>query len=190
MSDKPLYSQVTIAGHPVHPMLVGFPVAFYAGTFAGFLAYMINGQPFWYHLAYVSNAAGVVLAAVAAIPGFIDWATGIPERTPAKRDGAIHMALNVAALLLFSVNLAVSAGGWRDPIPNATPGMLLSFLGLALTVCAGWLGWRLVQTHHAGVRPVAIDATHERFPESVRPLGAQVADLHPPRATDRTQGLH
>jgi uncharacterized membrane protein len=29
----PLYSKAKVAGHPLHPMLVAFPVAFYTGAF-------------------------------------------------------------------------------------------------------------------------------------------------------------
>jgi uncharacterized membrane protein len=160
MSAKPNYSKVTLAGHPVHPMLVSFPIAFYAGTFAGFLIFAINGEPFWYRLAYVANVAGVVTAAVAAIPGFIDWAVGIPERTAAKRDGAIHMMFNALALLMFGINVAGSAGGWREGDPGVGPELTLSALGVVFTLCAGWFGWRMVQTHHAGITPSAPPAVN------------------------------
>jgi uncharacterized membrane protein len=172
MNEKPRYSRVTLAGHPVHPMLVGFPVAFYTATFVGFVIFATTGDPFWYRVAYVANVAGVVMAVVAAIPGFLDWTHGIPERTEAKRDGAIHMMFNVAALLMFTINLTVGAGGWHQADPGtalAFVPIVLSFLGVVFTLCAGWFGWRMVQTHHVGVQmSEPAPPVHERFEETRR----------------------
>jgi uncharacterized membrane protein len=153
--NEPLYSKVKIAGHPLHPMLVAFPVAFYVGALLGFVAYTATENPFWFQVGYVSNAAGVVGALLAAVPGFIDWATGIPRGTRAKRDGVVHMVLNVTALLLFAINLLVSRSGWASEVPDAGPALGLSLLGVLCTVGAGWFGWKLVQTHHVGVQPVS-----------------------------------
>jgi uncharacterized membrane protein len=157
-TQKPQYSQATVAGHPLHPMLVGFPVAFYTATFVAFVIFAVNAEPFWYRLAFIANVAGVVMAVVAAIPGFIDWSLGIPSRTAAKRTGALHMGFNILALLMFGVNLAVSAGGWRELAPNVVAPLVFSGLGLVLTLCAGWLGWQMVQTHHVGVLPKPVTA--------------------------------
>ena len=68
-----MYSKIKIAGHPVHPMLVSFPVAFYAASLVCYIVYIPMADVFWFKVAYLANAAGVVIAAVAAIPGFIDW---------------------------------------------------------------------------------------------------------------------
>jgi uncharacterized membrane protein len=163
---KPLYSKVTLFGHPLHPMLVGFPVAFYTGTVVGFLVFAATGEPFWYRLAYVANVAGVVMALVAAAVGFTDWAVGIPRRTAAKKDGVIHMGFNVLALLMFGLNLAVSSRGWRDTLPGAGPAIVLTVTGLFFTLCAGWYGWRLVQTHHVGIQlapTLPPEHEHRRF---------------------------
>jgi uncharacterized membrane protein len=52
-----VYSKIKIAGHPVHPMLVAFPVAWYTGTLAGFAVYAANGHLFWLDLAPPEPAA-------------------------------------------------------------------------------------------------------------------------------------
>ena len=78
-------SKVNILGHPVHPMLVAYPIAFNTATLVAFIIYGVNGDPFWLKMAIALKAAAVVMAIVAAIPGFIDWAAGIPNGTPAKR---------------------------------------------------------------------------------------------------------
>jgi uncharacterized membrane protein len=166
--EKPLYSKVTLAGHPVHPMLVSFPVAFYTATFVGFVIFVTTRDPFWFRAAYVANVAGVAMALMAAIPGFVDWWKGIPDGSRAKADGITHMLLNVSALLLFVVNLVASAIGWNEPVPNAVPALVLSFLGVLLTVCAGWFGWRMVQTHHVGVQMPPVTPVDHRPHEEHR----------------------
>jgi uncharacterized membrane protein len=147
-----MYSKAKIFGHPIHPMLVGFPVAFYTGTLVAFIAYAGNMDPFWFRLACVANWAGVVMAAVAALPGLIDWAIGIPRSSPAKRTGLIHMSLNVVSLLVFLISAIAASNHWDDALPPSGTGLVLSIIGMLLTLPAGFLGWSLVQDHHVGVQ--------------------------------------
>lgn len=147
-----MYSKAKLLGHPIHPMLVGFPVAFYTGTLVTFIVYAVTMNPFWYRVAGVANWAGVVTAAVAALPGLVDWATGIPPRTAAKKTGLLHMGLNVTALLAFLISAIVATNHWDDVLPPAGTGVVLSAIGVLLTLPAGFLGWSLVQDHHVGIK--------------------------------------
>ena len=52
-----MYSKIKVAGHPVHPMLVAFPVASYVGTLVGFAVYAANGHQFWLNLAIALSIA-------------------------------------------------------------------------------------------------------------------------------------
>lgn len=79
-----MYSKIRMAGHPLHPMLIAFPVACYTGTLAGFAVYGANGHLFWLNLAIALNVVGVGTAVVAAIPGLADWALGIPYHVGVK----------------------------------------------------------------------------------------------------------
>lgn len=107
------------------------------------------------------NAAGVVMALVAAVPGFVDWAAGIPNQVPAKRTGLLHMLLNVAALGLFISSFFLYYRHWNGPAGvDPTLGIVLTAIGVALTVAAGFQGWILVQDHHVGVR---LTPEQERF---------------------------
>lgn len=147
-----MYSRIKIAGHPVHPMLVAFPVTSYTGTLAGYAAYAANGHQFWLNLAIALNLTGVCTAALAALPGLADWAFGIPRDSAAKKVGMIHAGLNVTALGLFLAAVVSYAGGWNGPPASATLGVVLSAIGLALTAMAGFFGWMLVQDYHVSVR--------------------------------------
>ncbi len=171
------YSKIKIAGHPIHPMLIAFPVTFYTATFLSFAAYAATQDLFWWRMGLWSNITGVLSAVVASIPGFIDWATGIPKGSRAKATGRSHMLLNLTALALFTVNLIVQAQRWFELVrtaramnelamPPAGLALLLSGLGVLFTIAAGWLGWSLVQTHHVG-----IDLTDEQSRLEPAPRG-------------------
>jgi uncharacterized membrane protein len=175
-----MYSKVRIAKHPLHPMLVAFPITFYTATLLSFAAYATTTDLFWWRLALWSNALGVLTAVIAAIPGFIDWASGIPRGTPAKATGRIHMLLNVSALALFTINFIVQSNRWIELVrtaqttgridsPDPALALVLSGLGFLITLAAGAFGWKLVQTHHVGV-----DLTEEqqRIDASLQAHGA------------------
>jgi uncharacterized membrane protein len=146
-----MYSKAKIAGHPLHPMLVGFPVTLYAATLACFAASALGAGPFWFRVGVYANVAGVVMALVAAVPGFIDWAFGVPAGSPAKATGRAHMLFNVTALLVFAGNAYLHWGHRFEAQPAAALALGLSAAGVILTLAAGFLGWKLVQTHHVGI---------------------------------------
>ena len=135
-----------IKDHPIHPMLVGFPIGLWVFSFVCDLIYHLGGgNPVWATVAFYSMAGGVVGAVLAAVPGFIDWLS-IRDRN-AKRIGLIHMLLNVAALILFGYNLYL-----RTQVPP-TDGLplalsLITIVGLAVS---GWLGGTLVYRYHVSV---------------------------------------
>lgn len=147
-----MYSKFKVAGHPVHPMLVAFPVAFYTGTLAGFAVYAANGHLFWLNLAIALSVVGVGGAALAAVPGLVDWAFGIPRDSAAKMIGLAHAALNVTALGLFAVVIGEYVTNWNGPAAGAALGVVLSAIGVAVTVAAGFLDWTLVQDYHIGIQ--------------------------------------
>jgi uncharacterized membrane protein len=164
-----MYSKITIAGHPIHPMLIAYPVAGYTGTLVGFAVYASNGQQFWLNFAIALNIAGVGGALLAAVPGFIDWAFGIPRRSAAKTVGLAHAGLNVVALALFSISLGMYVTHWDGPARSATPGLALASAGVASTIAAGFLGWMLVQTYHVGVSLTPTQESDEQVVQHMRP---------------------
>ena len=145
-----MYSKVKIFGHPIHPMLVAYPVAFYTATLVCYLVYNGNSNPFWFKVAVVANIAGAVMAAVAAIPGFIDWLF-VPGDSRAKKTGLFHMVCNVLALVCYGTAALMEYKKWDDIQPTLGLVIPLTVVGFLLTLIAGFLGWTLVQKHHVGV---------------------------------------
>ena len=144
-------SKVKVLGHPLHPMLIAFPVAFYVATFVAYIVYQNNADPFWFRLGVVANIAGVVMAVVAAIPGLIDWARAIPNESNAKQTGLVHMVLNTVSILLFSAAALLNYNKWYESLPNLGATLLLTGLGVVVTGAAGFYGWTLVQRYHVGI---------------------------------------
>ncbi|MGP3977107.1 DUF2231 domain-containing protein [Streptomyces sp. 8N114] len=166
-----MYSKTTVAGHPVHPMLVGFPVACYTGTLVGFAVYAASGDQFWLNLAIALNVVGVGSALLAALPGFVDWAFGIPRSSAAKTVGLAHASLNVIALALFAISLGTYVTHWNGPATGVTLGLALTSAGVACTLAAGFLGWMLVQDYHVGVRLTPTQERDELAVQNVHRIG-------------------
>ncbi len=156
------YSKATVFGHPIHPMLVGIPVVLYIATVLGFAVYATHHDPRWFQLGLIANAAAIVAAVVAAVPGLFDWTFAIPSGTEAKRIGAIHMIANLSGLVFFGANLAVhraalldAVEGRLDQFARLDPYLPLSLTaaGISLVILAGAFGVRLVHTLHVGDVP-------------------------------------
>src|SRR5689334_18924991 len=110
-----MYSKIKILGHPIHPMLVAYPIAFYTATLGAYIIYHFSGDAFWFKAAVAANLAGLISAAIAAVPGVLDWWLGIPGTSPAKRHGLIHMLLNLSAIPFVIVNSIIHTDKWDHP---------------------------------------------------------------------------
>lgn len=101
----------------IHPMLVGFPIAFYTATLAALIAYLANGETYWYRTALLANVIGVACALVAMIPGIIDL-FGLPPHSAARRLGVEHGSARLFATGLFGASAFVLGREWsaRSPI--------------------------------------------------------------------------
>lgn len=164
MSAKPRYSKATIGGHPVHVMLVSFPIAFYTAGLVALITYAIDGSLFAFRIAYTGFLAGAAVAVLAAIFGAIDL-LGIPRASAAQKTGFKHMGLNLVSTILFCAAgfMLYRAWGGTPTLPDQpelsyAPALVLAIVAFLAMGIAGWLGWKLVQTHHVGVddRPTQV----------------------------------
>lgn len=148
-------SRVKLLGHPVHQMLIVFPLGLLATSVLFDLVWLVAGSATMITVAYWTMAAGILGAVVAAPFGTIDW-LAIPPGTRAKRIGAMHGAGNAVVSLLF-------IGSWFfRPDARTEPGsvaLTLSFSGALLALVTAWLGGELVSRLGVGVSDAAnIDA--------------------------------
>ncbi len=137
-----------LKGHPFHPVLVPFPLAFLLGAFIFDAIGLASATPGWYTAGKYLAGAGLVMGLAAAIPGLIDYLFTIPPDSSGKRHARRHMLLNVAALLLFALAFWVRGGPGVPPDP---PILALELVGAGLLVWSGWLGGTLVYRNQIGV---------------------------------------
>jgi uncharacterized membrane protein len=140
-------TKVAVAGHPLHPMLVTFPIAFLLGAFAADLAFWYTADPFWARMAVWLIGAGAVMGTLAAVTGTVEL-LAVPG---IRRRGAAWSHF-IAAVMLLSVAFANLFFRIGDPVEAVLPwGLYLSALGALLVALAGWLGGTLVFEHQIGV---------------------------------------
>ena len=140
-------SKAKILGHPIHPMLIPFPLGLLATAVIFNLIYLVWGNPSMATVAYWMVVAGIISGFVAAPFGLIDW-IAIPAGTRAKSVGLLHGLGNVVVLLRFSGSWWL----WRDaPDRPETLVHVLAFAGAGLSLLTGWLGGELVDRLSVGV---------------------------------------
>jgi uncharacterized membrane protein len=147
-----------LLGHPVHQMLIVFPLGLLATAVIFDLIYLAGGMTMAL-VSYWMIVAGIIGGLIAAPFGWIDW-FGIPSGTRAKSVGLWHGMGNVVVMLLF-------VGSWfmrydQPERPDAVA-LVLSFTGAGLALFTGWLGGELVNRLGIGVD----DGAHPNAPSSL-----------------------
>ena len=142
-----MHAKARLFGHPIHQMLIVFPLGLLATAVIFDVIRLITGNPRWAEIAYWLIAAGIIGGLAAAPFGLIDW-LGIPSGTRAKRIGLLHGAGNLVVVLLF-------VGSWllrrNDLTAPDLLALVLGFAGAGLALVTGWLGGELVDRLGVGV---------------------------------------
>lgn len=139
LPDRTVRPRVTIAGVPVHAMIVPFPIACFTGALLTDIAYAQSAQVQWANFSAWLLAIGTATGALAALFGLIDLLS--QRRAPVPRIAWFHMAGNLVLLALALVNNFVHArDGWTAVVPS---GLALSAASVAIMVVTGFLGHRL-----------------------------------------------
>ncbi|QBQ53669.1 DUF2231 domain-containing protein [Nitrosococcus wardiae] len=140
-------STAAIGGHPVHPMLIPFPIAFLVGALLTDLTYLGTTDFFWARASLWLIAAGFISGALAAVFGLTDFMT-IP-RVREHNIAWIHFLGNATVLLLALINWLLRLG---EPVASILPwGLLLSALTTVILLVTGWYGGELAYRHKIGV---------------------------------------
>jgi nitrite reductase/ring-hydroxylating ferredoxin subunit/uncharacterized membrane protein len=135
-------------GHPSHPALIPFPFAFLTGAFVAHSVGVVFNQPsFWTTGGYLT-IAGVAMALVAAVPGFLDYVYTVPPESSGKRRATKHLLAMLTVVVLFGVSLAFR-GGSNTVAPTLV--LVLQGIGAALLMVGAWLGGTLVSRNQISV---------------------------------------
>src|SRR5262249_4670681 len=155
-------STASIAGHPIHPMLIPFPIAFFIAAFLCDLAYWQAANAIWAMAAMWLIGAGLVMAALAAVAGLIDVLGDAQIR--ALNDVWWHAGGNVVVLIELYNWYARYTEGTAAVVPK---GLILSLIVVCILAFTGWKGWDMVYRARVGIAD-ANDAYGRRSDESPR----------------------
>jgi uncharacterized membrane protein len=153
-------SRAKLLGHPIHQMLIVFPLGLLASAVIVDLVYFGTRALIFAEVSFWLVVGGLIGGALAAPFGYIDW-RAIPRGTRAKRIGAMHGIGNSIVLLLFLASALL-----RADLPAEPPalGYVCSFAGALLALVTAWLGGELVGRLGVGVS----DGAHVNAPSSLR----------------------
>jgi uncharacterized membrane protein len=145
-------SPASIMGHPIHPMLIPFPIALWVFSLVADLLYLWRGNGHWPLIAFYALLAGCLGAIAAAVFGIVDW-LAIKDRE-VKKVADWHARLNVLALLLFAASWYLRTDRGSDMVNDSlTIPVALSVVGVIVVTISGWLGGELVFKHGVAVNP-------------------------------------
>jgi len=139
-------SRAKLLGHPIHQMLIVFPLGLLATAVIFDVIGLFRGGD-WGQMAYYMIAAGIIGGLVAAVFGLLDF-LAIPRGTRARQVGLLHGVGNVLVIALFAASWLLRRPSPAEPAVEA---LVFSFLGFFLAAATGWLGGELVDRLGVGV---------------------------------------
>ena len=140
------HSTAKIATHPIHPMLIPFPIVCFIGTLVTDIVYSRNHDAGWATASHWLLGIGLVMAALAAVAGLTDYLGD--ERIRSLGDALKHMIANVTAVVLELVNLILRL---KNDDFIASTGVYISVVVALILLYSGWKGGDLVYRHGIGV---------------------------------------
>jgi uncharacterized membrane protein len=159
--ESTMASPASFKGHPIHPMIIPFPIALWVFSLVADVIYLWRGNPVWKDfIAFYALLAGIIGAIAAAVPGLIDWLS-ITDKA-VVRIANWHARLNVIALVIFGISFYLRTTSGANLVSDSyiIP-VLLSALGFVLITISGWLGGEMVFKHG-----VAVSSGAESTPKS------------------------
>lgn len=140
-------STARVARHPIHPMLVPFPIVCFIGALVTDIMYYATAEMMWANFSAWLLVIGVILGILAAIAGLIDFLSNPLIRAQAA--AWPHLIGNLIVLILSVFNAMIhTRDAWTSVVPT---GLILSIIVVLILPITGWLGWSMVYRHGVGV---------------------------------------
>lgn len=139
------HSTAKIGGHPIHPMLVSFPIVLFIGTLVTDIVFVSTSNPMWAIASRYLLGVGIVMAALAAVAGLTDF---FGDKRIQGSDAIKHMLANVTAVVLEIINFFVRL---HSDSAIRGIGIVLSVIVVLILLYSGWKGGDLVFKHGMGV---------------------------------------
>ena len=140
-------SKAHLKSHPLHPILVAFPIAFFIGTLVFDGLFAISGNSSFWQTGYYLAIAGIIGALLAAVPGAIDYFFTVPPKSSAKKRATQHALINLINVALFAFALYYR----RTTDASTSVVLVIEATGIILLSIAGWMGGTLVHRNQIGI---------------------------------------
>jgi uncharacterized membrane protein len=138
-------SAVALIGHPIHAMLVHFPIAFAVGALGADVLWWFGADEFWLR-------AGVWMTGLAFLGGIAAAIAGTAELLLVKGIRIRVASWTHATAAMTLIAILATNWGYRLADGEVLPhGLGLSALGVVFAGFAGWHGGKLVLDHGVGV---------------------------------------
>lgn len=143
-----LESRIALSGHPLHAMLVAFPIALTMSVLGADLFYWWTGDAFWARAAGLAAFGAFLMGVIAGVTGTAEllMVRGIRNRSASWT----HFILAVMLLSLLGMNWAIRIDNYEAAVLPL--GLLLSLVAAALTAVTGWHGGKLVFDYQIGTK--------------------------------------
>jgi len=139
-------STAKIGGHPIHPMLVPFPIVCFVLALVADVFYLQGHDHPWASASRILLAIGLIMAALAAVAGLTDF---LGEKRIQGSDAIKHAIANVTVVVVELVNLFLR---WHNDAAIEKIGIYLSAISVVILLYSGWKGGELVFRHGMGVQ--------------------------------------
>lgn len=141
-------STFAINGHPLHPIVVTFPIALFVSALATDIIFQSTKDPAWANGSYWLIVGGLVTAVVAATGGVIDYLGD--KRIQRLNTATLHAGANVIVVLLEGSSLYYRHK--HGPAGVVPLGLIMSLISTLLLVFSGWMGGELIYKHRVAVK--------------------------------------
>ncbi len=143
-------SKLAIGNHPIHPILVPFPIGAFTLVLFGDIAHAWTRDPFWYRFSSVSIGLGITFSLLAAAAGAVDYLR-LPMTERAAGIATWHALAAVSAVVLYGASAVVRQSGAAVGTGRWAIAAGLSTAGFLALVGAGWLGGTLAHEERVSV---------------------------------------
>ena len=144
-------SRLQIAGHPIHAMVVGFPIGLYNTALLCDLGYLFVSDPFWFRMAFWAILFGLVFHLMAAMTGMPDYLAVVKTQSDARRVAHSHLVFGVSLLVIQILNLAVRNGGTLPADGSIALPLVVNLIAVSVLGLQAWYGGELVYRHRVGI---------------------------------------
>ena len=178
-------SKAQFKSHPIHPMLVDFPIAFFVGAFAFDLIYFLTESEALKSTSVYLIIGGLITGIAAAVAGLIDYMYTVPPHSSGSKRAAKHGLINAGVLVVFGTVLFL-----KYELSGLRIVLALELTGVVLLIFSGWLGGTLVFRNEIGVDRRYAGAGKWKEIHSALKDGKIEAGLTSDLATDQMKLVH